>query len=192
MPEITLPESRARLGYLLSEMLSLPNLPADLNQVISDHLLKQISLVNILKPEYCVRLYPILAELADLSAKADEKSAPAEVAILAEIPAALAEAPAALDVALAAIAESVSDEMPPTPSWMEAQAMPAAIAESLSDEASPTPSWMEAQETPAAIAESVSDEMPAEIVNGAAYEQTEHFSLLPAELAPTDERSEDF
>jgi len=68
MSEMTIPESRARLGYLLSEMLSLPNLPADLNRMISDHLQKQLSLVNILKPEYCLRLYPVLAELAELSA----------------------------------------------------------------------------------------------------------------------------
>jgi hypothetical protein len=65
---MTIPESRARLGYLLSEMLSLPNLPTDLNRMISDHLQKQLSLVNILKPEYCLRLYPVLAELAELSA----------------------------------------------------------------------------------------------------------------------------
>ena len=68
MSEMTIPESRARLGYLLSEMLSLPNLPVDLNRMISDHLQKQLSLVNILKPEYCLRLYPVLAELAELSA----------------------------------------------------------------------------------------------------------------------------
>src|SRR5262245_16906811 len=76
MSEMTIPESRARLGYLLSEMRSLPNLPADLNRMISDHLQKQLSLVNILKPEYCLRLYPVLAELAELSAL-DADSQPA-------------------------------------------------------------------------------------------------------------------
>jgi hypothetical protein len=80
MSEMTIPESRARLGYLLSEMLSLPNLPADLNRMISDHLQKQLSLVNILKPEYCLRLYPVLAELAELSAMEAESQAPAEEA----------------------------------------------------------------------------------------------------------------
>ena len=80
MSQMTIPESRARLGYLLSEMLSLPNLPVDLNRMISDHLQKQLSLVNILKPEYCLRLYPILAELSELSAL-EADSQPAEEAI---------------------------------------------------------------------------------------------------------------
>ncbi|HKQ76619.1 MAG TPA: hypothetical protein VJ810_23190 [Blastocatellia bacterium] len=80
MSEMTIPESRARLGYLLSEMLSLPNLPVDLNRMISDHLQKQLSLVNILKPEYCLRLYPVLAELAELSAlESDNQPAASEV-----------------------------------------------------------------------------------------------------------------
>jgi len=87
MSEMTIPESRARLGFLLSEMLSLPNLPADLNQMISSHLQQQLSLVNILKPEYCLRLYPVLAELAELSAKADQSQSPVEVATLDEAPA---------------------------------------------------------------------------------------------------------
>ncbi len=77
MSQMTIPESRARLGYLLSEMLSLPNLPADLNRMISDHLQKQLSLVNILKPEYCLRLYPVLAELAELSALESDSQTPA-------------------------------------------------------------------------------------------------------------------
>ena len=84
MSEMTIPESRARLGYLLSEMLTLPNLPADLNRMISDHLQKQLSLVNILKPEYCLRLYPVLAELAELSALDADTQAPAEEAISGE------------------------------------------------------------------------------------------------------------
>src|SRR5215813_12833401 len=78
MSEMSIPESRSRLGYLLSEMLSLPNLPADLNRMISDHLQKQLSLVNILKPEYCLRLYPVLAELAELTARDAEEQASAE------------------------------------------------------------------------------------------------------------------
>jgi hypothetical protein len=45
----------------------MPNLPADLRQALSDHLNKQLNQVNILKPEYCRRLYPILVELADLN-----------------------------------------------------------------------------------------------------------------------------
>ena len=84
MSEMTTPESRARLGYLLSEMLSLPNLPADLNRMISHHLQEQLNLVNILKPEYCLRLYPVLAELAELSAKASEGQSSDDVLQLGE------------------------------------------------------------------------------------------------------------
>jgi len=61
------PESRTFLAYLMSEMLALQNLPTDLHQAISNHLNNQLSLVNVLKPEYCRRLYPILLELAELS-----------------------------------------------------------------------------------------------------------------------------
>ncbi|HMX29708.1 MAG TPA: hypothetical protein PKC13_29250, partial [Blastocatellia bacterium] len=66
---MSVPESRARLGYLLSEMLSLPHLPEDLHQAVTAHLQQQLSTVNLFKPEYCLRLYPVLAELADLEAK---------------------------------------------------------------------------------------------------------------------------
>jgi hypothetical protein len=99
MSEMTAPESRARLGYLLSEMLALPTLPADLSQVINDHLQRQLSLVNILKPEYCVRLYPVLAELTELAAKDIESQASDEVATLSQEPA-------------DANVESVSEEAP--------------------------------------------------------------------------------
>lgn len=61
-------ESNIFLAHLIAEMLSLPTLPSDLRQALADHLNKQLSLVNILKPEYCKRLYPILAELAELQA----------------------------------------------------------------------------------------------------------------------------
>ncbi len=99
MSEMTTPESRARLGYLLSEMLSLPTLPPDLSRMISDHLQQQLSLVNILQPEYCLRLYPVLAELAELSAKTDESSPVAEI-----------EAPG--DGSEQIIVESISDAAP--------------------------------------------------------------------------------
>jgi hypothetical protein len=89
MPEMTTPESRARLGYLLSEMLSLPTLPADLSKVIKEHLQRQLDLVNFLKPEYCLRLYPVIAELAELSAKASE-NASSDEADASESPAAAA------------------------------------------------------------------------------------------------------
>ncbi|MBO0797411.1 MAG: hypothetical protein J2P31_01190 [Blastocatellia bacterium] len=59
-------ESNIYLAHLMAEMLSLSTLPPDLRQALADHLNKQLSLVNILKPEYCKRLYPILAELAEL------------------------------------------------------------------------------------------------------------------------------
>ncbi|HKX28192.1 MAG TPA: hypothetical protein VJ302_10890 [Blastocatellia bacterium] len=60
-------ESNTYLAHLIAEMLAMPNLPADLRQALSEHLNKQLSTVNILKPEFCRRLYPILAELAELN-----------------------------------------------------------------------------------------------------------------------------
>jgi len=134
MSDMTTTESRARLGYLLSEMLSLPDLPADLNRMINDHLRQQLGLVNILKPEFCLKLYPVLAELAELSTGEDESQPSAEVAALAEEPI-------------------------------------------------------------AAAAEPVVDAPPAEIVNGAAHEQVDHFDMLDlqvTEQAPQDEPSESF
>ena len=68
---MSVPESRARLGYLLSEMLALPYLPEDLHQAVTAHLQQQLSVVNLLNPEYCLRLYQVLAELADLKAKSE-------------------------------------------------------------------------------------------------------------------------
>jgi hypothetical protein len=116
MSEMTIPESRARLGYLLSEMLSLPNLPVDLNRMISDHLQKQLSLVNILKPEYCLRLYPVLAELAELSALEAESQTPANEASSGEVlSVATAESiPGAshAEIVNGSTAESVTDESP--------------------------------------------------------------------------------
>ncbi len=64
MAHMSASESNTYLAHLLAEMLGLPHLPTDLHQALSDHLNKQLSLVNLLKPEYCRRLYPILAELA--------------------------------------------------------------------------------------------------------------------------------
>ena len=61
------PESHIYLAHLMSEMLAMPNLPDDLRKAITEHLNKQLSLVNVVKPEYCRRLYPILVELADLT-----------------------------------------------------------------------------------------------------------------------------
>lgn len=71
MSNMTVPESRARLGYLLSEMLSLPHLPEDLHQAVTTHLQQQLAGVNLFKPEYCLRLYPVLAELAELEARSN-------------------------------------------------------------------------------------------------------------------------
>ena len=67
MPNMSTPESHTYLAHLMSEMLAMPNLPDDLRKAITEHLNQQLSLVNVLKPEYCRRLYPILAELADLT-----------------------------------------------------------------------------------------------------------------------------
>jgi hypothetical protein len=61
-------ESNIYLAELIAEMLAMHSLPADLRQALNAHLSKQFSLVNILKPEYCRRLYPILVELAESQA----------------------------------------------------------------------------------------------------------------------------
>jgi hypothetical protein len=78
---MSVPESRARLGYLLSEMLSLPNLPSDLHQAVTTHLQQQLTVVNLLNPEYCLRLYPVLAELAELKARSESTFTQDEVFI---------------------------------------------------------------------------------------------------------------
>jgi hypothetical protein len=67
MANMSTSESNTYLAHLLAEMLALPHLPSDLHQALSDHLNKQLSLVNLLKPEFCRRLYPILAEMASQS-----------------------------------------------------------------------------------------------------------------------------
>ena len=59
-------ETRTYLAHLISEMLSIEDLPADLRQALTNHLHSQLNQVNLLKPEYCRRLYPILLELSDL------------------------------------------------------------------------------------------------------------------------------
>jgi len=181
MSEMTMPESRARLGYLLSEILSLPHLPADLNQVISDHLQQQLNLVNILNPEYCLRLYPVLAELADQSAKANGSHPSVEVATPVEEPvAAIAESISSAEVSapveepVAAIAESISDAV-------EAEVVN--DAESISDA-------VEAEMVN--VAESISDAVEVEIVNGAAHEQADDFNLPLAGQDSQDEQSESF
>jgi len=89
MSEMTITESRARLGYLLSEMLSLPDLPDDLNRMISDHLRRQLGLVDVLKPEFCLKIYPALAELAGLPTGEDESQPPAEATAPGQEPAAV-------------------------------------------------------------------------------------------------------
>ena len=59
-------ETRTYLAHLISEMLSIEDLPTDLRQALTNHLHGQLNQVNLLKPEYCRRLYPILLELSDL------------------------------------------------------------------------------------------------------------------------------
>lgn len=59
-------ETRTYLAHLISEMLSIEDLPTDLRQALTNHLHNQLNQVNLLKPEYCRRLYPILLELSDL------------------------------------------------------------------------------------------------------------------------------
>ncbi len=59
-------ETRTYLAHLISEMLSIEDLPTDLRQALTNHLHSQLNQVNLLKPEYCRRLYPILLELSDL------------------------------------------------------------------------------------------------------------------------------
>lgn len=81
MSAMSVPESRARLGYLLSEMLALPHLPEDLHQAVTTHLQQQLTVVNLLNPEYCLRLYPVLAELAELKARSESTFTQDEVFI---------------------------------------------------------------------------------------------------------------
>ncbi len=97
MSTTTTPENRAYLAHLMSEMLSLPNLPAELHAAISEYLNKHLTLVNLLKPENCKRLYPILAELIEMDGQNE-----------AAIPAAADEASATEE----ACASDVSDEAP--------------------------------------------------------------------------------
>ena len=86
MQEMTAPQSNARLGYLISEMLSLPTLPADLHSAISSHLQQQLNQINILKPEYCLRLYPVLAELSQLTGMTNGDEDNAVAALETEAP----------------------------------------------------------------------------------------------------------
>src|SRR5262249_25503403 len=75
---------------------------------------------NILKPEYCLRLYPVLAELAELSAmEADSPPAAEEASLgggltLATAGSITSESPAAIVNGSTAesVAESVTDESP--------------------------------------------------------------------------------
>jgi hypothetical protein len=71
MATVSTSESNTYLAHLIAEMIAMPNLPSDLRQALTEHLNRQLSMVNILKPEYCRRLYPILAELAELHATPD-------------------------------------------------------------------------------------------------------------------------
>ena len=59
-------ETRTYLAHLISEMLSIQDLPTDLREALTSHLHSQFNQVNLLKPEYCRRLYPILLELSEL------------------------------------------------------------------------------------------------------------------------------
>ena len=114
---MSVPESRARLGYLLSEMLSLPYLPEDLHQAVTAHLQQQLSTVNLFKPEYCLRLYPVLAELAELEAKSADApmNGHATVAVEEVAPEVTLEAAPETtevmdeNVAVEAVAESVTE-----------------------------------------------------------------------------------
>jgi len=56
-------ESRTYTAHLLAELLATPGLPEDLHQALSEHLLDLYHQVDILKPENCRRLYPLLIEL---------------------------------------------------------------------------------------------------------------------------------
>lgn len=110
MSAMSVPESRARLGYLLSEMLALPYLPEDLHQAVTAHLQQQLSVVNLLNPEYCLRLYPVLAELAELKARTESTFAEAEV-FTTEIRIEETEPEAALESSLENIAAEASPDV---------------------------------------------------------------------------------
>jgi len=67
-------ETRTYTAHLLAELLAAPGLPQELHKAISEHLLNLYARVDILKPEHCRLLYPILAELAE-SAESDQRPA---------------------------------------------------------------------------------------------------------------------
>jgi hypothetical protein len=143
MSTMTVPESRARLGYLLSEMLSLPHLPEDLHQAVTGHLQQQLASINLFKPEYCLRLYPVLAELAELEARSE--AAPVEaMEFFAETPAeeAVPEAVAetvmeetAAEIPVEAVAEESAPETPAE--TVAAQATAEAPVEPVAEQSAP-------------------------------------------------------
>jgi hypothetical protein len=174
MSDMNNSESRARLGYLLSEMLALSNLPADLNRMISDHLQKQLSLVNILKPEYCLRLYPVLAELAELTARDAEEQASAE------------EAPAAMELSAAVVsAESKAEVV--NGSSASTMVLNTAITADPDDD-----SPIDDENGDVEDDESDDDGSSAKIVNGPIHDQAETFNLTPAEQTTSEEFSESY
>ncbi len=135
MSAMSVPESRARLGYLLSEMLALPHLPEDLHQAVTTHLQQQLTVINLLNPEYCLRLYPVLAELAELKARAESTSAQAEV-FTTEICIEETEPEAALESSLEnTAAEASSDVVTPDVAAEESQVAPSEVADESSVEA---------------------------------------------------------
>jgi hypothetical protein len=174
MSDMNISESRARLGYLLSEMLALSNLPVDLNQMISDHLQKQLSLVNILKPEYCLRLYPVLAELAELTARDAEAQASAE------------EAPAGKELAAAVVSAEPPAEVVNGSSAPTMVLNPAITADP--DDDSP----IDDENGDVEDDESDDDESSAKIVNGPIHDQVDHFNLSSAEQTSQEEMSESY
>lgn len=155
MSTMSVPESRARLGYLLSEMLSLPHLPEDLHQAVTAHLQQLLSTINLFKPEYCLRLYPVLAELAELEAKA-------------------AEAPAEFEINLSEVSfeETASDS--------EADS---AVSESASDAETETATTAETtDEAPVETSQEAAAEAPAETVSAETAVESDE---TPEELAET-------
>jgi hypothetical protein len=93
-----------RLGNTIADLLEMPNLPADLREAINNHLTKMFADRRILAPEWCRRLYPLLAELN----KSDEANSVQQTEAAAPAPEAASE-PAPVEEAAPAVEEVESE-----------------------------------------------------------------------------------
>lgn len=177
MSTMTVPESRARLGYLLSEMLSLPHLPEDLHQAVTTHLQQHLASVNLFKPEYCLRLYPVLAELAELEARSNatpvKMEEPFAEAIVEEIASKIPLESGASECVSEAPVETVDESAPEiSVETVAAEAVAETPAEPVAEESAPEISMETATEDASAetdeSVETTVENMPMAAVAGTA------------------------